>query len=167
MVDRAQETDNNEIADLYARNHPEQNGRLTDAVQVMGTATFVTRDRASHVTGFAMVIALDCGVRPYGIVHQLEVSLHSSKQVQFDIRDALVDASVTWLAEYGITLVYARAADKGADTLAMLRYGGSQEWSLDPATGEAKDAGRATVTESANPVGAPPRSVQAARYVSN
>jgi hypothetical protein len=107
MVDRAQETDSDEIADLYARNRPDQNGRLASATQVMETATFVARDGANHVTGFAMVIALDCGVRPYGIIHQLEVSLHSSKQTQSKVRDGLVDACVTWLAEHGVNLVYA------------------------------------------------------------
>jgi hypothetical protein len=164
MVDHAREADRDEIADLYARNRPDQSGRLTDAVQILGTATFVTRDGANHVTGFAMVIAMDCGVRPYGIIHQLEVSLHSSKQTQSDIRDALVDACVTWLAEHGVSLVYASA--NAAESLPKAPRqqpshdpGQANSWYVDTDTGYLKPERRPGDTRPA------PAPLQMARYV--
>ena len=165
MIGRAQDKDRDERADLYARNHPGDQGRLTAEVH-HESQMFVARDEADRLTGLALVSLFDCGVIPHGIIQQLEVAPELPVQTRPEVRDSLVQACVGWLEDRGVDLVYARTVDKGAEIKAMLRYARSRHWVFDPETGEANDAGPASAIE-ADPRSGPrqPQPVQAARHV--
>lgn len=163
MAEPAQPRDFDDIADIYRRNHSDDSGQLTTDV-LMQSETFIIRDEADRVIGFAMIVALNCGVTSYGIIHQLEVSPDFPARDRPDVRQSLIEACMRWLQVQGIELMYARTVDKGAEIIAMLRYARSREWVLDPTTSVVVDGGLKRATE---PPPAEPRPVQAARYTSN
>src|SRR5437763_16604732 len=96
MVTQAQEWDGKIIAGIYKSNHPEDEGGLASDVR-QETQTFIARDDESRVVGFAMVIRLDCGVSPYGIIHQMEIAPACSARNRPEVRDSLAEACRSWL----------------------------------------------------------------------
>jgi hypothetical protein len=164
MIGPAQPSDRTAIADLHRRNRPDTPGRL-EAVARATQQALVARDDEGHVIGVALVIFLDCGVAPYGVIHQLHVAFGPAPG-RYDVRDELIEACASWLHEQGAELVYARTVDRGTDAMAMLRYTRSRRWVLDPETGQVNDAGPAAAVETQAP-GAAPQPVRAARWVTN
>jgi hypothetical protein len=131
MTAPAQEGDFAAIASIYRHRHPNDSGSLTCGLRTE-LETFVTRDEGGSLTGFAMVMLLDSGVQPYGVIHQCEISPTSAGNDLPDIRHALVEACVNWLAERGARTVYARTLDKGTHIVAMMRYAESEAgWGYD------------------------------------
>lgn len=165
MIGPAQEFDRFAIAGLYRDLHRGAPGHLVPEVRVE-SKTLVARDPKGDVIGFAMVVRLDCGVAPYGVIHQLEVGLNYPAPGRYDVREALVAACVSWLRERGVELMYARTVDRGTDTMAMLRYTNSRGWVLDPDTHQVRDTG--TAAGDTRPRSGPfPRPIQSPDRVDN
>ena len=64
MIGPADESDGTEIAAIYRRNHPGEQGHLEPRARCT-QQTLVARDHDGHIMGIALVIFMDCSVAPY------------------------------------------------------------------------------------------------------
>ena len=132
MIGPAQESDREELVQLFRRNHPDTWSRPLRLDPQHESQIFVVREHGK-IIGIATVSYIYVGTDPYGVIHELDVVDDSDFGL---VSRRLVDACRNWLTERDALIVYMRVP--GAVTL---QQAGARELVMDAATGTIKAEG--------------------------